>query len=115
MTFRIDKISLDQTVAGRWTCAFKGFRGQGVYGRAELDGSRSELLLESTMDSKEQLVVTVVVVPSTSNCAEMRAWFGEQLEALGWGPEVDQLNELLQPRPVPPRDLWAGAPNLSDA
>lgn len=96
MTFRIDRISLDGAGTGRWTCTFKGFRGQGVYGRALLDDSRSKLVLESTMDSNERLVIPIVAAPTSVQPNELHAWIGEQLEALGWGPEVDQSNELLK-------------------
>ena len=98
MTFRIDTISGNGAGLGRWTCAFKGFRGQGVYGRALLDDSRSKLVLESTMDSNERLVVPVVAPPMTASRNELHAWIGEQLEALGWGPEVDQSNEVIERR-----------------
>lgn len=96
MTFRIDTISLDGAGPGRWTCAFKGFRGQGVYGTALLDDSRRRLVLESTMDSSERLVVPIVAAPVFASRNELHAWIGEQLEALGWGPEVDQSNELIR-------------------
>lgn len=104
MTFRIDTISLNGAGPGRWTCAFKGFRGQGVYGRALLDDSRTKLLLESTMDSNERLVVPVVAAPFVPSRTELHAWIGEQLEALGWGPEVDQFNELIKRQAVRPED-----------
>jgi hypothetical protein len=100
MTFRIDTISVDARGLGRWTCSFKGFRGQGVYGRALLDESRSRLVLESTMHSNERLVVPVVAPPLSASHSELHAWIGEQLEALGWGPEVDQSNELIKTRIV---------------
>jgi hypothetical protein len=100
MTFRIDSISLDGAGAGRWSCAFKGFRGQGVYGRALLDDSRSKLVLESTMNSNERLVIPVIAAPNSASRNELHAWIGEQLEALGWGPEVDQSNELIELRRV---------------
>ncbi|MBA2962133.1 MULTISPECIES: hypothetical protein [Ramlibacter] len=91
-------ISLDGAGPGRWTCAFKGFRGQGVYGRARLDDSRTNLLLESTMDSNENLVVPVTGAPIAASRTKLHAWIGEQLETLGWGPEVDQQNRLVKTR-----------------
>jgi hypothetical protein len=97
MTFRIDPIMLDGEVSARWTCAFKGFRGQGVYGRATLDASRTRLVLESTMDTNERLVIPIVVAPSANSRVELHAWIGQQLDALGWGPEVDQSNEFVKP------------------
>lgn len=102
MTFRIDAISLDGSDPSRWTCAFKGFRGQGIYGRALLDDSRTKLLLESTMDSDERLVVPVLAAPSTADRSELRAWIGEQLDALGWGPEVDQANRVIKALSIGP-------------
>lgn len=96
MTFRIDAISFDSSDPSRWTCAFKGFRGQGIYGQARLDDSRTKLLLESTMDSDERLVVPVVAAPSTVKRTELRVWIGEQLDALGWGPEVDRSNRVIK-------------------
>lgn len=99
MTFRIDTISMDGAGPSRWVCAFKGFRGQGVYGRALLDDSGSKLVLESTMEACERLVVPVVAAPISATREELRAWIGEHLEALGWGPEVDQDNELIPARP----------------
>lgn len=104
MTFRIDTISLDEAAPRRWSCAFKGFRGRGVYGTAMLDHSQRKLVLQSTMDSNERLVVPVVAPPSAASRAELRAWIGEQLDALGWGPEVDQSNKLLKKHPNRPGD-----------
>ena len=98
MTFRIDSIALEGAGPGRWACSFKGFRGQGVYGRALLDDSRSKLVLESTMDTSERLVVPVVATPIFVNRTELHAWIAEHLEALGWGPEVDQANQVVQTR-----------------
>ena len=83
MTFRIDAISVDGAGLGRWTCAFKGFRGQGLYGRALLDDSGNKLVLESAMDSNERLIVQVVAPPVAASRNELHAWIGEQLEALG--------------------------------
>jgi hypothetical protein len=93
MTFRIDVISLDGAGPGRWVCSFKGFRGQGIYARALLDDSGSKLVVESTMDPGERLVVPVSNPPIAVGRNQLHAWIGEQLDSLGWGPEVDQANE----------------------
>lgn len=98
MTFRIDTIALEGAGPGRWACSFKGFRGQGVYGRALLDDSRIKLVLESTMDASERLVVPIGATPIFVNNAELHAWIAEHLEALGWGPEVDQANRVIETR-----------------
>ncbi|WP_298933328.1 hypothetical protein [uncultured Ramlibacter sp.] len=98
MTFRIDTFWLDGAGPGRWICWFKGFRGQGVYGKAQLDDSRSNLVIASTMDPREREVVPVVAAPVVASPDELHAWIAEQLEALGWGPAVDQSNKLIQTR-----------------
>jgi hypothetical protein len=98
MTFRIDAISIGGERHGRWICSFKGFRGQGVYARALLDDSGSKLVIESTMDCNERLVVPVNNPPISVDRIQLHAWIGEQLSGLGWGPEVDQSNEPIVTR-----------------
>jgi hypothetical protein len=58
------------------------------------------LVLESTIDFNERLVVPVVAPPVSASRNELHAWIGEQVEALGWGPEVDQSNELIKTHTV---------------
>ena len=98
MTFRIDAIALDGANPERWTCSFKGFRGQGGYGRARLDDSRSQLLLESTLDNSENLAVPVNAPPPFMNRTELHSWIAKHLEALGWGPEVDHERRVMKSR-----------------
>ena len=96
MTFRIDTIALEGAGPGRWACSFKGFRGQGVYGRALLDDSRIKLVLESTMDASERLVVPIGATPIFVNNAELHAWIAEhRIHELGL---IDRTHTDLRPK-----------------
>ncbi len=87
MTFRIDGVSKESK--GRWTCDFKGVRGQGRYGWLLTDAAGSGLYLRGQPGELIELLPPARFhIPSVFPPAWARERFAAALWIIEWGGEI---------------------------
>ena len=102
MTIRIDQV---RQKGDLWEFDIKGIQGQGVYGSLVTgDDGRGLYIKHLRFDlpsppyfEREDLVSPETFhIPAGTSPTEASRLAAQALVALGWGPEVDQHNRLLQ-------------------
>lgn len=100
MTFRIDYLHRREGTDA-WSFDIKGIEGRGVYGRLLTDAEGRGLYLEDEgllipiqLGTKLLSAAEFCVPPNTSK-AEATRLLALALHRMGWGPQVDQRNQIM--------------------
>lgn len=98
MTFRIDRVVKHTSIerVGRWEWDIKGLEGHGIYCTLSTGENGQGLYLVNLAEHEQIIESSRFAVPLKATHVEAREILASALYGMGWGPEVDQQNKIMQ-------------------